>query len=73
MNFKYKNVEMFEDSNNETSEKNSYLIVSKQSKVKKEKLKDTIKIIDEDGKEMDCTEEKFIEIFDKHGLSGFIL
>jgi hypothetical protein len=30
-------------------------------------------IIDETGNEVNCTIDKFIEIFDTHGLEGFIL
>ena len=32
-----------------------------------------IRILDEQGDEVNVTQEKFIEIFDQNGLSGFIL
>ena len=34
---------------------------------------DIIQIIDESGHEVNCTYDKFVEIFDKEGLSGFIM
>lgn len=34
---------------------------------------DIIQIIDESGHEVNCTYNKFVEIFDKEGLAGFIL
>ena len=32
-----------------------------------------IQILDECGDEVNITRDKFIEVFDQHGLSGFIL
>ena len=51
---------------------NYYMILSKNDHVKDSEFKSVIQIVDETGKRMYCTQEKFVEIFDKKGLSGFI-
>ncbi len=48
------------------------MILSKNDHVKDSEFKSVIQIVDETGKRMYCTQEKFVEIFDKKGLSGFI-
>ncbi|MBP3821748.1 hypothetical protein J6G99_08930 [bacterium] len=73
MAFRLRDLAMYANKNNKTSEKNSYLIVSKANDVEESDLRDLIKIIDETGKEVSCTVEKFLEIFDYQGLEGFIL
>jgi len=64
---------MLEHKDNEFMETNSYKVVSKASGVKEKDLLDVIQIVDESGSEVTCTYDKFIEIFDEQGLSGFIL
>ena len=58
---------------NPYKEMNSYFIVSKDETVSDEELERVIGIIDESGSEVTCTFDKFVEIFDKEGLTGFIL
>jgi hypothetical protein len=58
---------------NEFNDVNSYLILSKDEDVKDADLQSVIQIIDETGSEVSCTYDKFVEIFDEEGLSGFIL
>jgi hypothetical protein len=65
--------ELFEDRNNEFKDSNSYMILSKDENVKESDFNNVIQIIDESGNEVSCTYDKFVEIFDKEGLSGFIL
>ena len=64
---------MLEHKDNEMLEQNVYKVVSKSKNVKDEDLLNVIKIFGETGDEVTCTYDKFIEIFDKDGLSGFIL
>lgn len=50
-----------------------YTILSKNDHVKDSEFKSVIQIMDETGdNRMFCTQEKFVEIFDKKGLAGFI-
>ena len=56
----------------EKVKENYYMILSKSENVKDSDLESVIQIIDENGKRMYCTQQKFVEIFDKKGLSGFI-
>jgi hypothetical protein len=65
--------ELFEDKNNEFKDVNSYMILSKGEDVEDSDFDNIIQIIDESGSEVSCTYDKFVEIFDKEGLSGFIL
>ena len=58
----------FNDSEIRPNGFNSFVIITRASMVKPEEM---IKIIDEVGNEMDFTRDKFIEIFDNQGLSGF--
>lgn len=64
---------MLEHRDNELMETNSYKVVSKAENVSAKDLLGVIQIVDESGEEMTCTMDKFIEIFDNQGLSGFIL
>ncbi len=73
MKFKFEDVEIFENKSNDIMEQNSYLIISKSPSAREKKFGDIIQFIDEDGTEMNFTIDKFVEIFDKQGLSGFIL
>ena len=47
--------------------------VSKSAEVENAMFDNVVQIIDETGNEMNCTVDKFIEIFDNQGLEGFIL
>jgi hypothetical protein len=73
MEFNLNETELFEDKNNEFKDSNSYMILSKNENVKDNDFNNIIQIIDETGLEVSCTYDKFVEIFDEEGLSGFIL
>ena len=60
-------------SNDELTECGEVMFVSKASDVEQSAFDNVIQIIDEAGNEVNCTVDKFIEIFDTHGLEGFIL
>lgn len=60
-------------SNDELTECGEVMFVSKSSDVEQSAFDNVIQIIDESGNEVNCTVDKFIEIFDTHGLEGFIL
>lgn len=49
------------------------MIVSKANGVKNTDFNNVIQILDETGNEVVCTYDKFVEIFDKEGLPGFIM
>ncbi len=57
----------------ELTECGEVMFVSKASDVEQSAFDNVIQIIDESGNEVNCTVDKFIEIFDTHGLEGFIL
>lgn len=57
----------------EQTECGEILFLSKAPDIEDKVFEDVIQIIDETGNEVNCTIEKFIEIFDNHGLEGFIL
>lgn len=64
----------FDDiSNIGISDSNPYVFVSSDSSVDSNALKNVIQIIDESGAGVSYTYDKFIEVFDKKGLSGFVL
>jgi hypothetical protein len=73
MEFKFEETALFELKDNELREVNSYLVLSTNQAVKKTDLENVIQIIDESGMEVNCTYDKFVEIFDQEGLSGFII
>ena len=73
MEFKFEDTTLFELKDNELREVNSYLVLSTNQAVKKADLENVIQIIDETGMEVNCTYDKFVEIFDQEGLSGFII
>lgn len=73
MEFNYDETTLIEHENNAFSETNSYLILSTNEAVKKKEMENVIKIIDESGIEVSCTYDKFVEIFDQEGLTGFIM
>ena len=70
MEFKFEEATLFELRENELREVNSYMVLSKTKSVKDS---DIIQIVDEAGIEVNCTVDKFVEIFDQEGLSGFII
>ena len=49
------------------------MFISKSNEVSDSEIDNVIKIIDEAGNEVNCTVDKFIEIFDNYGLEGFLL
>ena len=73
MEFKFEDTTLFELKDNELREVNSYLVLSTNQAVKKADLENVIQSIDETGMEVNCTYDKFVEIFDQEGLSGFII
>ena len=64
---------MIANKDNPYRDANSYFIVAKDDAVSLEDLEKVIQIVDEYGKEVTCTLDKFVEIFDQEGLAGFIL
>ena len=48
-------------------------VVSTAKDCKKKDFDNIVQILDEDGNEVNVTHEKFIEMFDQHGLNSFIL
>ena len=53
---------------------NSIIMVSKNKAVQEADIKNVIQILDENGTDdISCTMDKFVEIFDKNGLAGFIM
>ncbi len=73
MNFNFNETELFEHKHNELNDSNTYLILSKNENVKTTDMENIIQIIDETGTEVNCTYDKFVEIFDEEGLAGFIM
>ncbi len=73
MDFKFNDTRLFEHKDNELNDSNSYLILSKNESVPETDFENVIQIIDESGMEVNCTYDKFVEIFDKEGLAGFIM
>ncbi len=73
MEFKFDETTLLEHKDNALNEINSYLILSKAAEVEDVEMEGVIQIIDESGMEVNCTYDKFVEIFDQEGLSGFIL
>ncbi len=73
MEFNFDETKMMEHRDNSLNDINSYLILSKNEAVKDSDLQNVIQIIDESGMEVNCTYDKFVEIFDQEGLSGFII
>ena len=51
----------------------SVIVVAKAKGVHDVDFENTIQFIGETGEEFSCTYDKFVEIFDKEGLSGFIM
>ncbi len=68
MSFSYKDLRM-----NSLENLSSIAPISVSSDVEVEDLNKIITIIDESGDEVSCTYAKFMQIFDKEGLAGFIL
>lgn len=72
MDFNFEETALFEHKDNGINDVNSYLILSK-TETPNNDLEKVIQIIDESGMEVNCTYDKFVEIFDQEGLSGFIM
>ena len=73
MEFKFDETALFEHKDKNVNEINSYLILSRNQAVQEAEMENVIQIIDESGMEVNCTYDKFVEIFDQEGLSGFIM
>jgi len=73
MDFNFEDTTLFEHKDNALNDMNSYMIVSKNENVNDMEMNNIIKIIDETGAEVNCTYDKFVEIFDEEGLAGFIM
>ena len=73
MDFRFDDSTLLEHKNNKDNETNSYMIISKSPTVEEADLQNVIQIIDESGNEVTCTYDKFLEIFDKQDLEGFIM
>ena len=55
------------------NDRKNLMFISKSSGVNDAELNNVIQIIDEKGNEMNFTLDKFIEIYDNHGLAGFVM
>lgn len=73
MEFKFEDTTLIEHETNAFNEINSYLILSTNEAVKRAEMENVIQIIDETGIEVNYTSDKFVEIFDQEGLTGFII
>lgn len=71
MENRMKNLQMEFDVERSTEDVNSYKIVDAEKIVND--FNNFIEIIDENGTNVTLTNDKFVEIFDNEGLSGFIL
>ncbi|MBO6257065.1 hypothetical protein J6N69_03400 [bacterium] len=72
MDLKFTNNEL-ENEINALNNIGEVMFVSKAADVEESAFDNVIQIIDEAGNEVNCTIDKFIEIFDNQGLEGFIL
>lgn len=69
-----KEEQLFEFTPKGLQEVNSIIMVSKNKAVQEADIKNVIQILDENGTDdISCTRDKFVEIFDKNGLAGFIM
>lgn len=69
-----KEEQLFEFTPKGLQEVNSIIMVSKNKAVQEADIKNVIQILDENGTDdISCTMDKFVEIFDKNGLAGFIM
>ena len=69
-----KEEQLFEFTPKGLQEVNSIIMVSKNEAVQEADIKNVIQILDENGTDdISCTMDKFVEIFDKNGLAGFIM
>ncbi len=73
MEFKFEETTLWEHKDNAMNDVNSYMILAKAPEVKDSQIQKVIEIIDESGEQVSCTYDKFVEIFDKQGLAGFII
>ena len=73
MEFKFEETTLLKHKDNPFNESNSYLILSKNHDVEASDMNNIIQIIDETGSEVNCTYDKFVEIFDEEGFAGFIM
>ncbi len=73
MEFKFDETRLLEHKDNPFNESNSYLILSTNRDVQENEMNNIIQIIDETGTEVNCTYDKFVEIFDEEGFAGFIM
>lgn len=73
MEFKSEETKLVANKENAFNDINSYMILSKEDAVTDMDIQNVIRIIDESGIEVNCTYDKFVEIFDEEGLSGFIM
>lgn len=69
-----KEEQLFEFTPKGLQQVNSIIMVSKNKAVQEADIKNVIQILDENGTDdISCTMNKFVEIFDKNGLAGFIM
>lgn len=75
VNMKFRDLQtnLIELKKTDEEDSNSYMIVSKADTVSDLDMQNVIQIIGETGEELTCTYDKFVEIFDEKGLSGFIM
>ena len=69
-----KEEQLFEFTPKGLQQVNSIIMVSKNKAIQEADIKNVIQILDENGTDdISCTMDKFVEIFDKNGLAGFIM
>ncbi|HCB11759.1 MAG TPA: hypothetical protein DEO94_06480 [Cyanobacteria bacterium UBA11991] len=74
MNLKFDPIGKYDaEDEKELGEFGDLTMLSKAKDVSDEDFENVVSIIDESGNEINCTVNKFIEIFDKQGLDGFVL
>ena len=73
MDFKFDQIPFFKFLRKEAKEEEPYVVLATDEEIKESEMEDAVQIVDESGKKVICSKEKFVEIFDKKGLSGFIL
>jgi hypothetical protein len=64
--------DLLKNNNRFNDEEYNFVVLSKDEDVQSTDFENVIKIIDESGSEVNCTYDKFVEIFDTEGLAGFI-
>ena len=73
MEIKFEDTQLIAHERNAFNETNTFMILSTNEAVKRSDMENVIQVIDETGIEINYTSDKFVEIFDQEGLTGFII